>query len=388
MPVTGSSSHTRYAYNVGVAVRIGLDARKLTDYGIGTYVEALAAELARGSDFDLVLAVRSGMEATADRCAPGAKVVPSSARGYGLRELYELPRLFRKHTVDLIHVPHYVLPPFMPAPTVATVHDLIPLLYPPQHRRRLALLYLRLMMGSTLRRARRVITVSRASKKDLCEVFNVDPSRIHVVHNGVDPALFERPDESRLETIKQRYGLRPPLLIVVGNDKPHKNVETAVRSFHRAVRRHRIPGQLVIVGGFSEQGPLGRMAARLGMEERIRFTGWVPDADLVALYHLASVLVHLSLYEGFGLPILEAMAAGLPVITANIGAMREVAAGSARLVHPLDVHEVADALERVLVDDSMRRRMIEAGRRRANELSWKRSAAETARVYRQVLGEG
>jgi len=175
---------------------------------------------------------------------------------------------------------------------------------------------------------------------------------------------------------------------VVANDKPHKNVETALRAFHVAVRRHRIPGQLVLVGGFPPGGGLEARAVRMGLEGRVRCLGRVPARDLRGLYHLAAVLLHVALYEGFGLPVLEAMAAGLPVITSNLGAMRELGEGVARLVHPLDVAEVAAALERVLVDDPLRQRMVAAGRRRAAELTWDRTVEATVAAYRGAAGEG
>jgi glycosyltransferase involved in cell wall biosynthesis len=270
---------------------------------------------------------------------------------------------------------------------VVTVHDLIQLFYPPRGRHQLARFYLRLVLGSALRRSRRVISVSRSSRRDLVNLFGADPRRLVVVPNGVDPGLAERPDKETLDEIKSRFGLRSPLVVVVANDKPHKNLDLVLRAYHLAVRQHRIPGQLVFLGGADKESRLQVRAERYGLGDRVRLLGRVTRQDLYALYHVAAVQLHVSLYEGFGLPILEAMCAGVPVITSNLGAMRELGEGAARLVNPLEVDEIAAAIERVLVDDPLRRRMVEAGRRRAESLSWDRTVKETVAVYRLALGE-
>jgi glycosyltransferase involved in cell wall biosynthesis len=270
---------------------------------------------------------------------------------------------------------------------VVNVHDVIQLFYPPRERQLVARLYVRTMMRSALRRARRVITGSRASRRDLVNLFAADPDRLVVVPNGVEEALGTRPSNEEIAAIKERYGLRPPLLLVVSNDKPHKNLDVALRAFHRAQRWHGLHGQLVFVGGPDGDHRLMRRAHNLGLEGRVLCLGRTPHKDLHALYHVSAVLVHIALYEGFGLPVLEAMRAGLPVITSNLGATREVGEGCARLVNPLDVVDVATAMERVLVDDPLRRRMIEAGRRRAESMTWDQTVDGTVAVYRQALGE-
>jgi len=370
-----------------MAIRLAVDGRKLTDFGIGTYLRALLRGLDERPDVELTVIARIGHEERVSELAPGARVVSTAARGYGVAEHFQLPAALLRERVDLVHFPHYVVPQFLPKKTVVTVHDLIQLFYPPPGQHQLARLYLRLVLGSALRRARRVITVSRSSRRDLVNLFAADPERLIVVPNGVDPVIAERPDKERLDEVKARYDLRSPLILVVANDKPHKNLDLVLRAYHLAIRKHRIPGQLVFLGGAGAESRLQTRADRIGIGERVRLLGRVPRADLYALYHVAAVQLHVSLYEGFGLPVLEAMCAGVPVITSNLGAMRELGEGVARLVNPLEVDEVAAALERVLVDDPMRRRMIEAGRRRAESLSWGRTVEETVAVYRLALGE-
>jgi glycosyltransferase involved in cell wall biosynthesis len=368
-------------------MRLALDGRKLTDFGIGTYLRALLRGLDSRPDLELTVVARSGHEDRVAALAPKARVITTSARGYGLAEHVQLPAALWRERIDLVHFPHYVAPRLVPKPVVVTVHDLIQLFYPPKDRPHLARIYLRLMIRSALRRARRVITVSRSSRRDLINLFAADPHNLVVVANGVDPLLAERPAKADLEHLKTHYGLRSPIVLVVANDKQHKNLDLVLRAYHLAVRMHRVPGQLVFLGGADAESRLQTRAERLGLGDRVRMLGRVPRAHLHALYHMAAVLLHVSLYEGFGLPVLEAMCVGLPVVTSNLGAMRELGEGCARLVNPLEVDEVAEALEKVLVDDPLRRRMIDAGRRRAESLSWERTVDETVAVYRLALGE-
>jgi glycosyltransferase involved in cell wall biosynthesis len=371
-----------------VGIRLALDARKLTDYGIGTYLCHLLAGLASHSELDLTVLARPGHEGRVAELAPDAKLVPVSARGYGLTEHVQLPAVLWRDRPDLVHIPHYVVPALAPGPLVANVHDVIQLFYPPRPRYQLAALYFRVVLRSTLRRTRRVITGSRTSRRDLVNLFRADPDRIDVIQNGADEGLAVRPEPAELETVKSHYDLRPPLTLVVSNDKPHKNLDVVLRAYHLAHRSRGLPGQLVMVGGVGSDHHLVRRAERLGLEGRIRCLGRVPSAHLCGLYHLSAVLLHIARYEGFGLPVLEAMRAGLPVVTSNLGAMREIGEGAARLVNPLDVSEVAETLERVVVDDPLRRRMIEAGTRRAEALTWERTVEGTLESYRKVLGGG
>lgn len=369
-------------------MRLAIDARKLTDFGIGTYLSALLRGLEERRDVKLSVVTRPGHENRVSELAPTARVLTSAAGGYSVAEHFQMPATLWRERVDLVHIPHYVVPSFAPRPIVTTVHDVIQLFYPPRESPSLALLYLRVVLRSALRRSRRVITVSRTSRRDLISLFSADPGRLVVVRNGVDPELAARPSATEVEALKEFYGLQAPLVVVVSNEKVHKNLDVVLRSYHLAVRRHRIPGQLVFVGGVEPSSQLAARCARLGFSDRVRFLGRVPQSHLRALYHVSAVLLHISLYEGFGLPVLEAMGAGLPVVTSNVGAMRELGEDAARLVNPLDVDEISRAVEQVLVDDPLRQRMVEAGRKRAERLTWDRMVDETVEVYRQALGEG
>lgn len=366
-------------------IHLALDARKMTDFGIGTYVHHLMEGLAQEEDLSLTALIRPGQEERARALAPEARLIPVPAEEYSARELYKIPAALWGEHPDLIHFPHYVVPWGLRRPFVATVHDVIQLFYPPRSQHYRALFYLRVMMSSTLRRARRIITVSRSSRRDLIRIFGANRKKIRVIPNGVDPHLEERPDPEFLDRLKTKFNLRPPLILVVGNNKAHKNLPTALRSFHLAIRKWGIPGQLVFVGGIDENSRLSAQARGLGLGERCRFLGRVSGEELHGLYHLSALLLHIALYEGFGLPILEAMLAGLPVITSNLGAMIELGEGIARLVNPMDIGEISELISKLLVDDPLRRRMIESGRKFARTLSWERCIAETVKSYRDVL---
>ncbi len=271
-----------------MALRLALDGRKLTDFGIGTYLRALLRGLDARPDVHLTVLARSGHEERVASLAPSARVITTSARGYSFAEHVQVPAALWRENVDLVHFPHYVAPQLIPRPMVVTVHDLIQLFYPPRNRPHLARLYLRLMIGSALRRSRRVITVSRSSRRDLINLFAADPKRLMVVANGVDPSIAQRPGKEDLENLKAHYGLRSPLILVVANDKPHKNLDMVLRAYHLAVRQHRVPGQLVFLGGTDAESRLAVRAERLGLGSRVRFLGRVPRNHLYALYHAAA----------------------------------------------------------------------------------------------------
>lgn len=370
-----------------MAIKLAVDARKLTDFGIGTYISHLLTGLAQRPEYDLTVLIRPEHDRRLARLAPAATALAVSAKGYGVSEHFKLPAALWRDRPDLVHIPHYVVPLLSPGSLVVTIHDVIQLFYPPSRRPQQATLYLRFMMRTALRRARRVITVSRTSKRDLVSLFGADPGRIDVVPNGVEGELAERPSPAELEAVRAHFNLKPPLVLVVANDKPHKNLDGVLRGFEVACRQRAIPGQLVLVGGSGSDHRLNDRAARLGIRNRVRTLGRVSHDHLRALYHLSSVLLHLALYEGFGLPVLEAMRVGLPVVTSNLGAMRELGEGSARLVNPLDQGEVAETLAQVLADDSLRRRMVAAGLRRAEKLTWERMVEGTTETYRRALGE-
>jgi len=368
---------------------IAFDARKLGDFGIGTYVGGLLAALGRlDREHRYLVFVGAAGEGALPPLPENFEVVAERSQLYSLRELVTLSARLATRRATLYHATHYVLPLWLPCPAVATIHDLIHLLFPEFLPGRLALPYARLMIGQTLRRSARILAVSQTTARDLERSFEVAPGKIEVVYNGVDERFREPVGRERIAASLARHGIAAPYLLFVGNPKPHKNLDTLLRAFALATAQGLEHHILVCAGDRSGGGTRAeQLALHLGIRSRVLFLGHLPAADLPALYQGAELFVYPSLYEGFGLPVAEAMASGVPVIASTTAALAEIAGDAALLVDPLDAPGLARAIVQTLADPEERGRLAERGRRRAREFSWDRAAQHTLAVYRQVLGE-
>jgi glycosyltransferase involved in cell wall biosynthesis len=368
--------------------RIVLDARKLHDFGIGTYIRNLVTELAAIDDSSqYVLLTRAGDTGTA--AAAGANFVArvEASRPYSIGEQWHVPRAVARERADLLHEPHYVLPLLARCRTIVTIHDCIHLRFPEYLPSRAAFFYAHTMIRLATRKADRVLTVSNASKQDILHYTGVPEEKITVIHNGLDARFAAVPDAESVERVRQRFQLTHPFVLYVGNIKPHKNVQRLIAAF--AAMREDGPDELklVVVGDETSRHPGLRQAVhRHRLDKYVRFFGFQPAATLVVFYRLARAFVFPSLYEGFGLPPLEAMANETPVVTSNVSALAEMAGGAAVLVDPYDVASIADGMRRAVADEALRRDLIARGRARAAEFSWRRAATATHAVYRDVLG--
>lgn len=364
------------------APTIAIDARKVADYGIGTYIRGLIrglAELDRDSSYRL-LAPEAGRTLLPD-LPSNFSWVEESAPGYSLREQLAMSRRLGEIAPDLFHSPHYVLPAKTPAKVVVTIHDLIHLVHPEFLPNRLALSYARFMLRRAARRASRVLTVSEATASDLRDRLAVPPERIATIWNGVDERFRDEIPAARVREELSGLGIEPGYLLFVGNPKPHKNLETLVSAFSALSSPS---ARLLLVG--SKSAPTGDPG-----EARVTSIGRVDDAKLPFLYRGALALCFPSLYEGFGLPVVEAMASGTPVIASTTPAVAEIAGGAdgaALLVDPRSVESWTAAMRDLLANDVRRRELAERGRRRAGAFSWKETARRTLEVYRSVLAEG
>ncbi|HBY93727.1 MAG TPA: glycosyltransferase family 1 protein [Chloroflexi bacterium] len=284
---------------------------------------------------------------------------------------------------DLFHGTDMLAPP-IPQPAVVTIHDLSILLYP-EHHTRLNRLHLRWALPRVTRRVAAIIAVSEATKRDLIARLDVPADRVHVVPNGVDHKRFYpryRPEARQRAGLM--LGIEPPYILALGTLEPRKNLPTLLRAYARLGRD--VP-RLVLAGarGWGE-GPLFELVKELGLQERVRFTGYVPEAVLPDLYAGARLFVYPSLYEGFGLPVLEALASGAPVITSNISSLPEVAGKAALLVDPTSVEELTRMMRRVLESKQLRDELRAKAPKQAAQFSWERTARETLAVYASVLG--
>jgi glycosyltransferase involved in cell wall biosynthesis len=371
---------------------IGVDARKIKDFGIGSYIRHLLEAIGRREESrEYRFRVYVGR---ADRDALAAlpqhfEIVTEESPGYSLAELTRFAwRLFRDR-LDLFHATHYVLPPLFRSRAVVTIHDIIHVLYPQFLPSRAAHLYARVMIRRALERADRIITVSYNSKRDLVDYFNVPPGRIEVIYNGVSP-LF-RPDipESERRRVAEKYRLPSPYLLFLGGEKPHKNVQNVVRAFAQARRKRDLPHALVLAGPMPKnRARLDALIAALELAPAICETGLIEEADLPGLYAGADAFLYPTLYEGFGLPVVEAMACGVPVLTSATSALQEIAGGYAYLVDPMDIDAIAGGIVVLTTDERVREDFRELGKKRALDFNWDKAAERTLEVYAAALGAG
>jgi glycosyltransferase involved in cell wall biosynthesis len=369
-------------------VKIAIDARKLRDYGIGTYVRNLLRQLARQDTVnDYVVLCREADCDGVEELGPRFRAVIETAANYSIAEQFALPMDLRREAVDLFHAPHYVLPPLTPCTSVVTIHDCIHLRFPQYLPNRIGYAYARAQMWSATHRAARVITVSEASKRDILRYFRVPESRIDVIYNAIDDRFWQQPATEEIERVRERYRLDAPFVLYAGNIKPHKNLERLIEAFHLLRQNPAMHGvQLLIIGDeISKYATLRRAVHRHKLHKHVRFFGFVSDQTLAALYRLADAFVFPSLYEGFGLPPLEAMASGCPVIVSNVSSLPEVVGDAALMIDPYEPSAIADAMERVLTDAALRADLRRRGLARAREFSWERSIARVREIYAEVM---
>ena len=369
-------------------MRIAIDARKLRDYGIGTYVRNLLRQLARqDSTTEYVLLCREKDCGIVSELGPNFRAVMERAPNYSIREQLTVPLDLRRERAQLFHAPHYVLPPLTPCRSVVTIHDCIHLRFPQYLPSRIGYAYARASLWTATHRAARVITVSEASKRDILRYFRVPESRIDVIYNAIDDRFWEAPAADDMERVRQRYQLTAPFILYAGNIKPHKNLERLIEAFHLLRRDDALKDvQLLIIGDeISKYATLRRAVHRHKLHKHVRFFGFVSHQTLAALYRLADVFVFPSLYEGFGLPPLEAMASGTPVITSNVSSLPEVVGDAAMMIDPYKPQAIADAIRRVLAEPELRTALRTRGLARAREFSWERSIKRVRQIYDEVL---
>jgi glycosyltransferase involved in cell wall biosynthesis len=281
-----------------------------------------------------------------------------------------------------------VLPPLVPCRSVVTIHDCIHLMFPQYLPNRLALTYARASIAMAARRATRVLTVSESSKRDIVRLVDVDPAKIDVIYNSYDERFGVEPGDEDIERVRERFQLHDPFVLYAGNVKPHKNLERLIDAFQVVRKRGLDNVKLVLIGDdISKYAALRRAVHRHQLHQHVRFLGFVPEETLAVMYRLASVFVFPSLYEGFGLPPLEAMASGTPVVTSNLSSLPEVAGDAAMLVDPYDPEAIADGIYRVLTDDTLRHSMRAKGIERARQFSWEQSVRRVHDIYQKVLDQ-
>lgn len=360
--------------------------------GLARYTERLADHLLRhqAERVDLGLFYNAHSGHTLPASLGGAKVRSVSMGQYAWRlgvlagQLTGRPN-YARHipAAQIYHATEHLLPRLpKTTATVLTVHDLIFERFP-QHHTLTNRLYLKLAMPLFVRRADAVIAVSHSTKQDLVELYRTPPAKVHVIHEGIDDR-FAPIGPPGVYGVKSKYSPDRPYLLMVGTLEPRKNHAAALTLLAR-LKAEEFPHRLVIVGG---KGwlfePIQRQVDQLGLTDDVVFAGFVADGDLPALYTGADCVVMPSLYEGFGFPVLEAMACGAPVVCSNVSSLPEVAGDAALLVDLMDVDALHAAVRRVLTDGELAQHLSTAGPRQAAGFRWERCAAETAALYQEV----
>ncbi len=288
---------------------------------------------------------------------------------------------------EVLHATDHLLPPVHRARTVFTIYDLTTQLYPEYHSA-LNRWYSALMLPRFLRRADAVIAISESTQRDIVQRLNVPPEKIRVIYAGVHPRFQPDLEPSRVAAVRAKYQLPERMMLYLGTVEPRKNLEMLVEAYHALLQHTPAAPTLVIAGrkGWMYQPVFDRVRA-LGLDTRVHFTGWVDDADMPALLNAAEVFVYPSLYEGFGLPPLEAMACGVPVLCSNTSSLPEVVGDAGLLLDPRDAGAWTHALARVLDDEHVRAELRARGLAQASKFSWSQAARQTVQVYDQLKRE-
>jgi glycosyltransferase involved in cell wall biosynthesis len=352
--------------------------------GVGRYVRNLLREMAAadpGSRF-VVFLDREGEDGLpADGRIDRARLPGRRGRNILAWTHLHLPRLMRAHPVAVALFPFYTMPRRIPCPGVLTLHDITFTLHPEWFPLRARLNFAASAPGAA-RRAAHVLTVSECSRRDIVREYGVDPAKVTAVPLAPDPSFGPRPPDV-IEAACRRHGVRRPYLIHLGSLHPRRNLDRLLDAFARVPEARAV--QLVLAGRLERPyRTVDPLVRRRGLEARVRHLGYVPEADLPPLVAGAEALVYPSLYEGFGLPVLEAMACGTPVLTSGVSALPETAGGAALLVDPASADAIAEGLASLLRDEGLRARLREAGRARARLFSWRRAAEATLAVFREV----
>jgi glycosyltransferase involved in cell wall biosynthesis len=369
---------------------IVIDVRRIGDFGIGTYIRNLVRTLAEvDKDSRYTLIVRPG-----ETAVPEGLGSAFSTAAYGLPDTellhnFSFPRFLKHFSAHLYHIPLNSVAWWMPKPYVLTIHDMSSLLFPARQDIRGTLHQERYRRGAL--RASRVITVSNSTRRDIEQVLHVPADRIRTIYSAPDPAFSGALDAVHDRQILDRYSIHYPFILYAGTIRPQKNIPRLIEAF--AVLRAELDRHpdysglhLVIIGDEITRNPAVRRAvAQARIESNVRFLGFVPTETLRVFYRAATLFAFPSLYEGFGLAPLEAMACGTPVVASDIPALVEAVGTAALLVSPDNVFDIARGLREILLDSERRRSLSIAGRAQAARFRWERTAREVLAIYQETL---
>lgn len=378
-------------------MRIGIDATPVGNRsGTGYYTGKLIEYLGRAdseNEYFLYCApgYRQHLEHSSMFEYPNFRVVQVPVRGralgFGWKQVW-LPRQIKKEGIDLFHFPAFIGSLRTGPPSIVTVHDLCFVLFPEAFSRIRRWYYKRIIPRS-IRNSHSIIVDSDSTKNDLFRYLGVKSDRVHRVYLGVDPVRFYKVTRGReLDRLRNAYSLPSDFILYVGTLEPRKNITRLLRAFAYGVLSKGLPYKLVIAGrkGWLYEG-IFREVRAMNLGEHVYFPGYVKPVDLAGLYSMARAFAYPSLYEGFGLPCLEAMSCGTPVLASSTSALPEVVGDCAVIVNPISTESIAEGLRRICSDEELNRRLSSLGPRRASRFSWLTTAKKTVEVYNKTYRE-
>jgi glycosyltransferase involved in cell wall biosynthesis len=373
-------------------MRIAIDIRRAGDFGIGTYIRNIVNQFARTDDETEYLLIGQHRHLLQlDSLPENFKLLEYAPTPGSFHTHMHLPFLLRKHGVDILHMPWFYAPAVVPMRLVMTVHDLTDVLAPPVGGAPLVQAGRMYFARRALARANRIMAVSHSTKREVSRVFGVPEEKIEVVYNALDERFLREPMPTDGDRVLERHAVTDPFVLYAGNIKPQKNLPRLIEAFAVAkagLRDHpQYAGlKLLLIGDSAEEhSDLRRAVLRSRVQGEVRFLGFVPHSVLRVFYSRASAFLFPSLYEGFGLPPLEAMAHGTPVLTSSASSLPEVLEDAALLVNPENVFEIARGIRQILTEDATREALIRRGHELVRKYSWERSAGQVRDVYRSVM---
>ncbi len=391
-------------------MRIGIDARFFgpKQKGLGRYVQKLIENLPNSDDFEFVIFLRKENFDDFEPPAKNFKKVLADWKWYTFAEQIFMPIKIWQEKIDLMHFPHFNVPIFCPTKFVVTIHDLVLKKFPTKRAPSAGsgqattlnpLLYkikefgYKLVLSHAIKKSQKIIVPSNFTKNEILNYFKIKPEKIQVIYEGVPQQTTNSKQLTTNNKLFEKYGIKGPYILYVGNAYPHKNLEGLIRAFSRIYTNlgtNFRELQLVLVGEIDYfykrlQQTTIQQYNNITINEQIVFTGFVPDDDLPELYKNAILYVSPAFFEGFGLPALEAMSYGAPVAASSGGAQPEISGEAALYFDPHDIDNMAEKITTLLKDEKLRKSLASKGREQVKKYSWQKMAEKTMEIYKEIL---
>lgn len=377
-------------------MRIAIDGRAISIYpGIGRYCLNLVKNLAKLDNKNEYVILKSSSYKEQITENPNFKEIPVSSSLVSLGSATSLANLLRREKIDLFHATSDIAPLWCPCRLVVTIHDVLNLTsklafkHQPLWMAYLLRTYFKIIGQRSIKSARKIIAISENTKKDILAHFPQAAGKIEVVYEAAEDSFMPVREVARLKEVRHKYSLPEEFIFYIGSTKENKNIGGLLTGFTRLVKMDFPLAKDIklVIAGFKHfrTNRIRAKIRQLGITERVRFAGFIAEADLPAVYSAAKLFVYPSLHEGFGIPLLEAMACNTPVVSSGLTSIPEVVGDAAILCDPRDPDELAVAMQRVLKDERLKEELIEKGKNRVSLFSWSDTARKTLAIYQQVL---